>query len=288
MFLADLHIHTRFSDGKLTLPEVVDLYGSRGFGAIAITDHLCESKTWLGQTARLLHQTLTPATFPIYRELLRTEAARAWDQYRMVVLPGFEITQNRVSNDRSSHLLALGVEDFYPADGDIGHIAKGLKARGAVTIAAHPVSTGKIEKQTYGLWHRRHELDSVVDAWEVASGPQLFDEVLRSKFPKVASSDLHRPSQLHAWKTLLDCERHPEAILETLRRREPVKFHFYEAWDLRKALPRKGSDHVSEHFMGRLESSGEPLAVLAATRNLVYPPRKQTSKGDFERLPLGA
>ena len=39
-FLGDLHMHSTFSDGKLTIPELVDLFGSRGFGVIAITDHL--------------------------------------------------------------------------------------------------------------------------------------------------------------------------------------------------------------------------------------------------------
>ena len=36
MFLADFHVHTTWSDGKLSIAEVVDLFGKRGFGAIAI------------------------------------------------------------------------------------------------------------------------------------------------------------------------------------------------------------------------------------------------------------
>ena len=47
MFLADLHVHSNFSDGALSIPELVDLYGLQGFGAIAITDHICESNTFL-------------------------------------------------------------------------------------------------------------------------------------------------------------------------------------------------------------------------------------------------
>ena len=38
MYLADFHVHTTWSDGKLPMRAVVDLYGSQGFGAIAITD----------------------------------------------------------------------------------------------------------------------------------------------------------------------------------------------------------------------------------------------------------
>jgi len=38
--LADLHIHTTFSDGALPLEDVVKLYGESGFDVIAVTDHL--------------------------------------------------------------------------------------------------------------------------------------------------------------------------------------------------------------------------------------------------------
>ncbi len=70
MFLADLHIHSTFSDGKMTIPQIVDFYGSRGFGCIAVTDHVCEDKTFLGKAASYLNLTLTPATFPLYMEIL--------------------------------------------------------------------------------------------------------------------------------------------------------------------------------------------------------------------------
>jgi predicted metal-dependent phosphoesterase TrpH len=39
--LCDFHVHTRWSDGRLSLREVVDLYGKTGrFDVIAITDHI--------------------------------------------------------------------------------------------------------------------------------------------------------------------------------------------------------------------------------------------------------
>ena len=47
MFICDFHIHSQYSDGQLTIPEIVDLYGKEGFGAIAITDHICDDKSFL-------------------------------------------------------------------------------------------------------------------------------------------------------------------------------------------------------------------------------------------------
>ena len=42
MLLCDFHIHSNYSDGKLSVPEIVDFYGERGFDCICITDHLAD------------------------------------------------------------------------------------------------------------------------------------------------------------------------------------------------------------------------------------------------------
>jgi len=225
-FLADLHVHSNFSDGKLSIPEVVDFYGKRGFGCIAVTDHVCEDRTFLGVAASYLNLSLTSETFETYRALLEEEAERAWKLYRMVVLPGFELSKNSWFNHRSAHILGLGVHEFVSADGDITQLTRAIRSQGGLSIAAHPVSTGKFEPQTYHLWSRRDELAFEFDAWEVASGPKLFEEVLESGLPLVASSDFHHPAQIEAWKTVFDCERHPEAILDAIRQQE-LTFRFY-------------------------------------------------------------
>src|SRR5271154_3439319 len=47
MLLCDFHIHTNYSDGKLSVPEIIDFYGERGFDCICITDHLADPKRLL-------------------------------------------------------------------------------------------------------------------------------------------------------------------------------------------------------------------------------------------------
>lgn len=226
MMLCDFHIHSTFSDGRLTVAELVDLYGARGFGAIAITDHLCEEKSFLGRTARFFERTLTRDTYPTYLETLKAEAARAWDQYRMVVIPGYELTKNSLVNQRSAHVVVLGATEFLSADQDIATLLKQVRNQGALSIAAHPVHTGNFEPQTYFLWSRREELATLFDAWEVASGRHLSPEVLHSGLPMIANSDLHHPRQIESWKTKLSCERHPEAILQAIRNQD-VEFVYY-------------------------------------------------------------
>ena len=246
MLLSDLHVHSTFSDGKLSIPDVVDFYGERGFDCIAITDHLSDTAV-IGKAARYLNMTLTEANFPLYMEIVRSEAERAWQKYRMVVIPGYELTKNSILNHRSAHILALGVDRFLSADADVKDLARSVRSTGALAVAAHPVHTRKMEKQTYHLWDRREELAQEFDAWEVASGPHLFPEVLASGLPMIATSDFHRPEQINAYKTLIEAERHPEAILEAIRQQR-VSFRFYQedgVYDLGHDSPRSDLDRIA-------------------------------------------
>lgn len=226
MIWADLHVHSKFSDGSMTISELVDFYGSRGFGCIAITDHVCESQTWLGMSAKYLEKTLTEESFPSYLRELERESARALDQYGMVVLSGVEISKNSIRNSRSAHVLGLGISSWVSADDDIAVCASRIRAQGAVTIAAHPVWTRRLEAQTFHLWNRRKELAPLIDAWEIASGPTLFPEVGESGLPIVASSDLHIPKQINAWKTVLHCEPSAHACLEAVRKQR-ISIRYY-------------------------------------------------------------
>lgn len=226
MFLADLNIHSTFSDGRLTIPQIVDLYCSRAFGVIAITDHVCEQGSLLGNAAIYLNRSLTAANFHLYMEILKSESERAWASYRMVLIPGFELTKNAVSNSESAHVLGIGVSKFTSAEGNAVDLARLIRAQGGLAIAAHPTRRQKIDKQTFGLWERREALADEFDAWEVACGRHLFEEVLASRLPKVASSGFHSRRDLVSWKTVFTCERSPQAILEAIRAQD-LSFTYY-------------------------------------------------------------
>jgi hypothetical protein len=84
--LCDLHIHTRMSDGKLSLQEVIDLYGQAGFDCIAITDHI------LDELHRSYGKNVAPERFPEYLVSLHEAAKMAMNRYGMILLPGAELT----------------------------------------------------------------------------------------------------------------------------------------------------------------------------------------------------
>ena len=235
MMLADLHIHSSFSDGKLSIPELVDFYGSRGFKIIAITDHLCEEETFLGKASKFLKKTLTKETFPEYLSIIKAEGERAMREYGMLVIPGVELTKNSLSFHRSAHVLGLGITGYINADGEIIDLIRKIKDQGALAIAAHPVSTRMLEHQTYHLWDNKEEFKNEFDAWEVASGPYLFHEVLNSGLPMIANSDFHHEKHITSWKTLIHCDLNFLSLKEAIKR-QCIEFTFYEDTELSPTL----------------------------------------------------
>src|SRR3984957_7164919 len=59
ILMCDLHTHSVFSDGKLTVRELVDFYGQRSFDALCVTDHLCDHTSMIGRMTNLSGMVLT-------------------------------------------------------------------------------------------------------------------------------------------------------------------------------------------------------------------------------------
>jgi predicted metal-dependent phosphoesterase TrpH len=51
--LCELHAHTTWSDGSLTLTQLVDLYGRSGFDVLAVTDHVVRDQPWCAHSKAL-------------------------------------------------------------------------------------------------------------------------------------------------------------------------------------------------------------------------------------------
>ena len=215
--LCDFHIHSNFSDGQHSLEELIEIYGRRKFDVIAITDHVADDQTFLGQFAHRLNCSLKPNQYDEYFSELRKMAKKAWEKYSLIVIPGFEITRNSFLQDRSSHFLVLGEVPPLDPRHDIIEALKHYRNQGALTIAAHPLSTGKFEFQTLQLWKNRDLYAPYFDAWEVNCGRKFYNEVLHSGLPIVASTDLHHERQIDCWKTSLDCVKDRGEIFQAIK-----------------------------------------------------------------------
>jgi len=217
MLLADFHIHTTWSDGKLTIPEVVDLFGRAGHDVIAITDHVVNTDSLVGKATHCFGLTVTEENFPAYRDEIEREKRRALDQYGMVVIPGFELTQNAVTRRNSAHVLALGVDEFISADGSVEQMLERAQQKSRVVVACHPHEQSDWFSNTFYIWNRRNELGHFVDLWEVACRFDLFPPVARARLPYIGNSDFHREEHLYAWKTLVPARKNELSIFRTLK-----------------------------------------------------------------------
>jgi predicted metal-dependent phosphoesterase TrpH len=233
--LCDFHVHTRWSDGRLTIAEVVDLYGSTGkFDVIAITDHILMKKDILARAGRLATfgrraYGVREDNFDAYLADIRKEADRARDQYGMLVIAGAEITQNRIRGRKNSHIIALDIKKYIGADQTADAILREIHRQGALSIACHPHhrTTRRVEISTCYLWDHRRELSGLVDVWEAANRDDLFSVTSLKHYPYVANSDFHKAKHLYSWKTLLRCEKDWPAIKDALRRNVDVALTLY-------------------------------------------------------------
>ena len=222
--LCDFHVHTTHSDGRLPMRRVVDLFGESGHDAIAITDHITDTKGLFGRAAIALRRTVTPGGARAYFEEIAHEARRAWERYRMIVITGAEITHNAATRHRSCHILALGITEYLSADRSPLQILKEIRRRGAASVACHPHETSEWFASTFYLWNRRRRLAPYIDRWEVACRWDLFPAVSREKLPSIANGDFHREEHLHAWKTIVHAPRDASAVLSVLKSRVPLSF----------------------------------------------------------------
>jgi histidinol phosphatase-like PHP family hydrolase len=90
--LCELHAHTTWSDGELSLAAVVDLYGAAGFDVLCITDHVLRSDDpWPLRHGR---PCVDASNVDAYLAELERERSRAWSDHGLLLVPGFELTYN--------------------------------------------------------------------------------------------------------------------------------------------------------------------------------------------------
>jgi processive 1,2-diacylglycerol beta-glucosyltransferase len=228
MLLCDFHIHTNYSDGKLSVPEVIDFYGRLGFDCICITDHLADPRRLIGKLARLSNLTVGENQLEEYFDVLERERRRAWRKYNMLVLTGIEFNKDGYTRKSSAHLLGIDLKAPINAALDLPETIAQIHAQGGLAVASHPhVMKSEWGKDTLFLWDNYEQFVLLIDAWEIANRHNIFDCVGMKQLPFLANSDFHKPKHIYSWKTLLYCEKEVEAIKECIRKNEHVSITLY-------------------------------------------------------------
>jgi len=170
---ADIHIHTRVSDGMATIERVLErVEHETDLDVIAVTDH----------------EDVTGG--------LRARDLAAKRQYRFEVIPGSEITTIH------GHVLALFVERDIPSFRRVESTLEMIHAQGGLAVAPHPLSwlTRSVSARTLDRLAARGEASVTFDAIELANpspaGMRTRDaarrgNVRRWRLPAVGASDAH-------------------------------------------------------------------------------------------------
>jgi UDP-N-acetylglucosamine:LPS N-acetylglucosamine transferase/predicted metal-dependent phosphoesterase TrpH len=235
--LCDFHIHTNYSDGRLTLPEVIDFYGRRGFDCICITDHVADPRRLIGRYSELLNFTVAAGQMDEYFDMLERERRRAWRKYDMLVMTGLEFNKEGFTKKTSGHLLGIDLKAPIPPSLDFVETIAQIHSQGGLAVAAHPhLMKSEWGKNTLFLWENQDVFVPIIDAWEIANRNNIFTPVGLKRLAYLANSDFHKPKHIYSWKTILQCEKEPEAIKECIRKNERVSLTLYRGEAMAEAL----------------------------------------------------
>jgi hypothetical protein len=221
--LCELHAHTTWSDGELSLGAVVDLYGTAGFDVLCITDHVLRGDDpWPLQHGR---PCVDATNVDAYLAAIERERERARSEHGLLLVSGFELTYNDPDPDRAGHAVAVGLRSLVGMDDGPAAAMEHARASGAAILVAHPHDfrpTPAVPHPTRYFTSRWRRLRGLFDRVELFNTGQLFGWVADAGLPAVACGDLHRAEHLPGWTTLVPCEPDEEALVEHLRSSRPV------------------------------------------------------------------
>jgi predicted metal-dependent phosphoesterase TrpH len=129
--LCDFHIHTSYSDGSLSLNDVVNLYGGQSFDAISVTDHILDHRAFENCIKRNQDpMVINKSDFSDYLHALWNESRRAWENLGMLLIPGVEIT----NETDGYHILAIDIKEYIEPGLPVEEIINRIHAQGGTAM----------------------------------------------------------------------------------------------------------------------------------------------------------
>ncbi len=273
MLLCDFHIHSNYSDGKLSVPEIIDFYGERGFDCICITDHLADPKHLLGRIIELANCTLAQDQIEEYFAVIERERQRAWRRYKMLVMTGIEFNKDGYTAKTSAHLLGIDLKAPISGALDIPDLIEEIHRQGGLAVASHPhIMKSEWGKNTLFFWENQEKFAPLLDAWEIANRDNIFNDIGLKRLPFIANSDFHKPKHIYSWKTLIYAQKDPEAIKNCVRRNEHVAITLYRDFQSAGAHIKGHGSEISpgpaHPFQNRLHAPGITEMELSAKSHM--------------------
>jgi signal transduction histidine kinase/predicted metal-dependent phosphoesterase TrpH len=229
--LADLHIHSTFSDGSMPVEEIVKIYGEAGFDAIAITDHLFDTQS--PRSLEIHEEGKSVKDIVTYFKKIDEITHWAREIYDLLVISGLEIC-NLLED---YHILGIDLKEAINPNQNAEGIIEEIHRQGGLAIASHPPlklsyflngDRESIHRHPLHLWKHRDRYSNKIDVWEIANREDLFGGVGLERFPYIANSDFHKPHHMTSWKSMIYAEKEKEAIKKAIVEKKVALFFFNE------------------------------------------------------------
>ena len=270
--LADLHIHSTFSDGMIRIKDIIKIYGEAGFDVIAITDHLFDTQSPI--SLRLREDGKSVRDVDAYFRKLEEVSRWAKESYDLLVIPGLEIC-NLLED---YHILGIDLKEPINPNQDATGVINEIHRQGGLAIASHPQlklsyflkgDNASIQRHPLHLWKHRKKYVHKIDAWEIANRDDLFGIVSLEGLTYVANSDFHEREHLNSWKSLIFAEKDKEAVKKAILERK-LSLFFFNTNEAKKELPRlqipKENDESSD---GSVQAGKEKILIVDDEEDLV-------------------
>lgn len=225
--LCDLHIHTTFSDGEISLEEVVKIYGGAGFDVIAITDHLFDTQSL--RSLEIHQEGKSVKNSAAYFEKIDEISNWARETYDLLVIPGLEIC-NLLED---YHILGIDLKGAINPNQNAEGVIDEIHHQGGLAVASHPPlklsyflqgDRISLDRHPLHLWKHRERYVNKIDAWEIANREDIFGEVSLERVPYLANSDLHKLHHFTSWKSMIYSEKEKEAMKKAILEKKVALF----------------------------------------------------------------
>ena len=224
-YKADLHNHTIFSDGHLTMQSRVREAWADGLDVMAVTEHLefrpherdlvKYLKGYTGKDAKAKAYDFVSKPGPAKEDIgvdfnVPVEIARkVAKNYDITIISGIEVTRKP---DEYCHFNALFTTDNNAIyDADPMQSLRTAKAQGALVLHNHPgwlrkdMSMTKFEKAAYKA--------GVIDGIEIMNGAEFYPKALtrawKYNFFVSSNTDIHHPVFFPAYLSPRHIKKHP-------------------------------------------------------------------------------
>ena len=191
VYRANLHTHSKTSDGLFTPQEVVDMYSAAGYDVLAFSDH------WKTNDVKLL------------------------DNKGMTLISGMEL-HPMGPRGIMWHLLALNVPYGHPGEYESAQQAiDSVRAAGGIVFVAHPYWSGLTREEIAPLKNV-----SGIEVYNTSTryigkeyNMNVWDDLLDAGFdyPALAVDDMHTwQDRFFGWTMILAEDKSPQSIMKAL------------------------------------------------------------------------